>query len=57
MLAEQRAPQLCAASRCPSAAHIGRDWLVPAAAVEAFRPNPVGVRLGRKPGKTGDPPG
>lgn len=43
-----RIRQLCAQGRFPGAFRAGRDWMIPAEAVQAFTPNPIGVRLDRE---------
>jgi excisionase family DNA binding protein len=47
-LGRERTRELAATGRFPGAARLGRDWIIPAKAVEEFTPQPHGVRLGRK---------
>lgn len=50
-LSDRRVRVLAGEARFPGAFRVGRDWVIPAAAVESYRPNPHGVRLGRRPRK------
>ncbi len=57
-ISAERVRQLAAQGRFAGAFLLGKTWAIPSSAVASFKPNPHGVRLGRKPRKkpegTGD---